>query len=127
VAAADADLTRRIRDGANVIAEGVKRRAAWSETIPGSVRVRVTGLSFTISAGGAEAPSAYPNEAPARRGKQAGVPVNHPLWGNREHWYPQRPRPFMLPAAEEDSDKALEAVAAVVNDWGRQNGFTGTG
>jgi hypothetical protein len=127
MAAADADLTRRIRDGANVIAEGVKRRAAWSERIPGSVRVRVTGLSFTISAGGAEAPSAYPNEAPARRGKQAGVPVNHPLWGNREHWYPQRPRPFMLPAAEEDSDRALAAVAEVVNDWGRRNGFTGSG
>jgi len=127
VAVADADLTRRIRDGANVIAAGVRRRAGWSETIPDSVRVRVTGLSFTISAGGAEAPSAYPNEAPARRGKQAGVPVNHPLWGNRRFWYPQKPRPFMLPAADEDSDKALVAVAEVVNDWGKANGFVGTG
>jgi hypothetical protein len=127
VAAADEALKRRIKDGADIIAAGVRKRAAWSETIPGSVKVRVTGLSFTISAGGAEAPSAYPNEAPARRGKRAGTPVNHPLWGNREHWYPQTPRPFMLPAAEEDSDKALEAVAEVVNDWGRRNGFTGTG
>lgn len=125
--AADDALKRRIRDGANVIADGVRRRSAWSDRIPGSVRVRVSGFTFTISAGGAEAPSAYPNEAPARRGKRAGVPVNHPLFGDREHWYAQKPRPFMLPAAEQDSDKALAAIAEVVNDWGRQNGFAGSG
>jgi hypothetical protein len=123
---ADEALRRRIRDAADIIAAGVRRRSAWSETIPGSVRVRVSGLTFTISAGGADAPSAYPNEAPARRGKRAGVPVSHPLFGDRRHWYPQRPRPFMLPAADEDSDRALVAVAGVVNDWGRANGFTGS-
>jgi len=127
MATADADLRRRIKDAADIIAAGVQRRAGWSEHIPESVRVRVTGLGFTITAGGAGAPMAYPFEAPARRGRRAGTPVNHPLWGNREHWYPQTPRPFMLPAAEQDSDRALEAVAEVVNDWGRKNGFTGTG
>lgn len=127
MAAGDEALKKRIKEGAQIIADGVKRRASWSAHIPASVRVTVAGFTFTISAGGVRAPMAYTFEAPARKGKRAGYPVNHPVWGHgpREdwHWVAQPPRQFMSPAADEDSDKALVAIAQVVDDWAKENGF----
>jgi hypothetical protein len=119
---ADADLMARMRQGAEVIADGARRRSAWSQRIPGSVHtVSASADEVLIVAGGAAAPHAITFEAPG------AAFWKHPVFGagprSTWHWVKQDPRRFLLPAAEEDGDLAVSVVAKVVDDWAAEAGF----
>ena len=117
---ADAALTARLREAAEIVADEARKRSAeFSETIPGSVRLTGGANRVTIAAGGASAPSAYMWE-----GKRGGRPRWHPLFGDREHWYPQLPvRPFLEEALEAKQDELLITFARVVDDWAHERGY----
>ena len=119
-------IPARLKQAAEVIAADARVLSAWSERIPGSVRVYPTltrgGTAVTIAAGGVRAPNAYTFE-----GKRGGRPVWHPVFaeGARSdwRWVPQTPRPFMRPAAEARAGQAADVFAKIVGDWAAASGF----
>jgi hypothetical protein len=116
---ADQALMQAMRDAGEVIRDAAGRRAGWSHRIPQSGRVEsVRDDEVLIIFGGPSAPNAYPFEV---RG------VRHPVWGHGPrstwHWVENEWRPFLVPAAEENADKAASVIATVVDKWGRELGF----
>lgn len=114
-----------LRAAVTPIAEDAAARASvHSRTVPGSVRIRVTGgASVKILAGGERAPVGAPME-------HRGVPgiFRHPLWGNwgkapfkntGKQWVAGDPRnqsahPFLGPAAEAGSPAAAVKVSDAI-------------
>jgi hypothetical protein len=96
---------------ANIIAARAREIAAgWSRQIPGSIGVSVAGNTAEISC---QVGPAYPNEV-------AGV--RHPTFGH-DPWVTNQHRPFLEPAAEEASDKAMARYAQKVDRWCKDAGF----
>ena len=128
---ADADLMASLRDFGEVIRAGAARRSGvWSERIPGSGRVEsVREGEILVIFGNEAAPHAYPFEVKG---------VRHPVFarGPRSAWnwvpngrapaFADGWRPFLVPAAEEDSDRALFRLAKVIDKWGHELGYKGT-
>lgn len=73
-------MRKGLRTSAGVIAEGAKANASFSERIPASVKVRTSGVTVAVIAGGEKAPNAAPIE---NRGKGK---VRHPVFGNPDVW-----------------------------------------
>jgi hypothetical protein len=100
----------------------------WSSKIPASIKVSVAsdGKTATITAGGPEAPAAYPAE-----GHNSGRARNHPVYADSSKprsewaWAPwSPPRPFMKEAADQAADKAADKWGtALVDAWTRSAGF----
>jgi hypothetical protein len=95
---------------ANIIADGARQLASWSEQIPGAISVEVSGNTATISC--AVGP-AYPNEV-------AGV--RHPTFGH-EPWMTNEHRPFLGPAADARSGDAMARYADKIDGWARKAGY----
>lgn len=120
---ADADLARRMKEGAEIIAAAARLYSGWSERIPASIHT-MTAADDTqlIIAGGPPAPHAITFEAPN------AAFWKHPVFatGPRETWTwtPQiPPRRFLKPAAENEFGRAFRVVAQVVDDWAKFAGF----
>ena len=117
---ADADLMRALRAFGEVIRKGAARRAGeWSERIPGSGRVEsIRDGEVMVIFGSQAAPHAYPYEVKG---------VRHPVFGTgpREtwHWVVNDWRPFLAPAAQEDSDPALWEIAKLIDKYGKELGY----
>jgi hypothetical protein len=100
----------RTREAAEVIAAtAIARSSKFSKRIPLSVKVVSSSWGAYIIAGGDAAPNAYPFETGAR----------HPLFGNRNYWYPQPKKPFLEQAADAASSKAANVMSNVIDDWMR--------
>jgi hypothetical protein len=98
----------RTKEAAEAIALAARANSAkFSRRIPASVKVIPTQWGCYIIAGGDAAPNAYPFETAA----------NHPLWGNRHHWYKQPLRPFLIEAADAASTKAANIMSEIIDDW----------
>jgi hypothetical protein len=95
---------------AGIIADGARGLAGWSQKIPPSITVEVSGKTATITA---DAPDAYPAETRAR----------HPLFGNRGHWYGPPGAPFLAPAADARAGAAMARYAQKVDRMCRKAGF----
>jgi hypothetical protein len=122
------DVTQALRDFGEVIKTGAQFLSGWSERIPESGRVEsLRPAEVSVIFGGPKAPNAYPFEVKG---------VRHPVFahGPRDtwHWVPNGSRaagfadgwrPFLAPAAELYSDKALFEFAKVVDKWGAELGF----
>jgi hypothetical protein len=101
----------RLREAADIIAAGARSLASsWSRTVPQSIRVSAGAHVAIISA---SAPVARPAE----------LRLKHPLFGDREHWYPPPGEPFLSPAAIARSDAALVQYAKKIDDMARKAGF----
>ena len=101
----------RLGEAARVIADDARARAAvWSETIPPSITVDVTGKLATITA---SAPVARPAE----------LRLRHPLFGDRRHWYGPPGTKFLAPAADAKAGTALVIYSKVIDDWARRDGY----
>jgi hypothetical protein len=108
-------LTLRIREAAEEVAEQAKKNAGWSKEIPKTIKVAsVKGSTAEITAGGKYVPTAKWYEA----GKTASGRWRHPLFGNTKKWYPQtRPlRPFLTPALEDQRPNIEAKVATALTD-----------
>jgi hypothetical protein len=96
---------------ANIIADRARGLASgWSEQIPGAIGVEVSGKVATISC---QVGPAYPNEV-------AGV--RHPTFGH-DPWVTNEHRPFLGPAADQASGKAMARYAKKIDGWARKAGF----
>lgn len=122
---ADAALTKRLRQAAQIVADDAKLRSGrWSRRVPLSVRLQGGARSVTIVAGGQDAPQAYTME-----GKNSGAPIAHPVFGRSDElrtdwtWVKQIPRPFLREAIDAKSDEMLDAFAQVIDDWSHDRGF----
>ncbi|KXK63354.1 hypothetical protein AWW66_03305 [Micromonospora rosaria] len=120
------DLRPALKKTGDQVAADAKGRASWSSRIPGAIRVKVlygrgrAGVIITVSR--KRAPHARPYEGiAARRGNAANF--RHPLFGNRERWYTQRTRPFLLPAAQARRAQVRADIVKVVADAARRRGF----
>jgi hypothetical protein len=102
---------------AGVIAEQARKNASkFSTRIPAATGV-ATGDNADeaiVITDGAAAPNALPFETGER----------HPLWGDRELWYPQPKKPYMAKAAKTASGQALEVYAAQVDELAAEHGYT---
>ena len=134
-----ADLQKAIKDAAKPIADMIGNTSHLREYMPNryadvlatdlqvSTHARAGGTSpgITIMA---RAPTAASGGRGARkiRQREAGV-ITHPLWGNREHWYPQTagmsagffsdPGHRMAPQVR---DKILEAMRGTCDEITRK-------
>jgi len=100
-------LTVSIKESAEIVATEARGLSSWSSRIPGSIRVLGSNQKVVVRAGGAKAPHAAPYE-------NHGFPgtFRHPLFGDRDHWYPQAARPFLTPALANKSDELNRTVLA---------------
>lgn len=113
----------RLIQAGEVIADLARRLSSWSERIPASIHtISGGGEVVLIVAGGPAAPHAITFEAPG------AAYWKHPVFGRGPrkdwHWAVQYPRRFLLYAAENGADKAVEVYAKVVDDWAEELGFT---
>ena len=106
-------LGTRVREAAELIAAAAKADAAQvSRQIPASIRVAQG--DDTHAAIYADSPNAYPIETGER----------HPLFGNRNFWYPMKQRRFLENGAVIVGSEAAEVLARVIDDWAAEAGFT---
>jgi len=100
-----------LRSAADVIATGARAMSGtWSRTIPGSIGVRMDGMTAIIAAG---APVARPAEYRLR----------HPLFGNRDFWYGPPGQPFLSPAAIAGMDAAMAKYAVKLDRLAAEAGY----
>lgn len=96
---------------AAIIADTARDLAAWSDKIPGNIKVKVSGNTAEISS---DAPAAYPAETRAR----------HPLFGDRERWYGPPGSPFLGPAADARAGAAMARYSKKIDRLLRARGFS---
>jgi hypothetical protein len=100
------------RAGSDILQEA-RSNAFWSRRIPPATRLSVRfsrnpGVDVITDA--ARAPHAPYYENQGRPGR-----FRHPLFGDRNHWYSQRARPFLGPAMDAKSDEAVAQIADAVD------------
>jgi hypothetical protein len=117
------ELRPAMRKAAQPILRDAKARAAWSSRIPGAIKI---GTSFTARNPGVrlivdsrKAPHGRPFEHGSGRNKR----LRHPVFGNRELWVEQAPRPFFFPAVRAGEGAVLAATNAAVLAAARSAGF----
>nr|BFF17134.1 hypothetical protein GCM10025730_06550 [Promicromonospora thailandica] len=96
--------------------------ASWSSRIPGS-------LSLRVSLGGSRpgiAIRASLKSAPHARVYEGllGDTFRHPLFGDRDHWYVERARPYLLPAVERQTEEIVAELTRIVDDVNAQAGLS---
>lgn len=108
------ELRPKLKKAGEIIAADARARAHWSKRIPGAISVstRFTGKApgVIISVNAGKAPHARPIEGLLSR---SGF-FRHPLFGDRDRWYSQPTRPFLVPAAEANREKVVEEIASAV-------------
>ena len=105
------DLKGSLRRAGEIVAADARSRAGFSSRIPGTVKVRVSGPSVSVVAGGSGAPGAAPLENRGRSGT-----FRHPVFGNRDVWVAQEAHPFLVPAADAQMGRIVAAVEQAVDD-----------
>lgn len=95
---------------AAIVADKAREMAGWSQKIPPSISVSVSGRVATITA---DAPNARPAE----------LRLRHPLFGDRDHWYGPPGAPFLAPAADAAAGAAMARYAQKIDGWARKAGY----
>ena len=107
------DLGKRLKEAGELIAGIARGNASFSSRIPGSIKVGGGRSGVVVRAGSTKAPHAYAFELGKR----------HPLFGNRNFWYPTDHIAFLEDAATAGAEAAAEIVARVIDDWAAEHGF----
>lgn len=105
-----AGLKLRLRGIGQLVADSAKEHASFSETIPPSIKVRMSTLSVSVVA--TKAPLSGLEEMGKKGNRGSGVAWRHPVFGNKDVWVTQIGHPFLLPALK---DKA-EVIEALVDE-----------
>jgi hypothetical protein len=91
-------------------AQSFPRQYGATTRIARSIRVKRRLTTVKVFAGGDEAPEA----APIEHGGLGGM-FRHPLFGDKDHWYPQQAYPFLTPAADSSLPEVEAAVMVAVD------------
>lgn len=120
-------LMLKLRAAGQIVADEAKVLSAdASVTIPPSIKVRVSGATVSVVAGGNGIPLAGLMELGNKGAATAQASFRHPVFGNMDVWVQQSTHPYLLPAldkagfaAEKAATDALdEAIAIAVSDPG---------
>jgi hypothetical protein len=111
------DLRRELRPalkkGAQPMLDAMHRNASWSSRIPPATKLtsKLTGgnagVSIVVNARQAPHARVYENQG------VNGI-FRAPLFGDREHWYPHRARPFFKPAIDAHGKDVSEELGKTV-------------
>lgn len=103
---------RRLKDIAKAAADDARARASWSRKIPPGITSGATNRGPYIR---------YRGTAPTiGRLDELRSTWRHPLFGNREHWYSQRGRKFLQPAAEAKWDTVVREAETAIEEAKRE-------
>jgi len=111
------EFNRELRGIGDLVADAARKRASsfqrvgmGTDRIEQSIKVRRSGMSLRVIAGGDGAPEA----APIDHGGNPGS-FRHPVFGNQDVWVGQVAHPFMEPALEDVSDELEGRMVAAVD------------
>ena len=109
-AQAASDLRKGLKSAADtiVVPEAKARAAAFSKSIPPTIKSRTSGVTVTIQAGG-NGPLAMLEENQGNPGSW-----RHPVFGS-DTWVSQTAHPYLHPAVEAKAVEMGDAVAAVID------------
>ena len=116
-----AGVARRLRPiGESTVADA-RQRASWSSRIPGAISLRVQftgknpGLTITVDH----------TKAPHGRAFEGIVydVFRHPLFGDRDHWYDQKARPYVWPAVQATQQEVADLAENVIDEVFSSLGF----
>lgn len=130
------------REAAKVVAEAAKSKASFSTKIPGSIKVRGSGVYIKVIAGGDSAPSAAAFEnkgvsgsfkhpvfertrsVTGKNGRTYGEQIRFTTRSNRRAiasgresaapWVTQTAHPFLAPALSENREKVIQMMGDAV-------------
>jgi hypothetical protein len=111
-----------LREAGQIVRDRARFNASWSTKIPAATRVSVgftkrnPGVSVQVNKN--KAPGARPLENRGREGR-----FRHPVFGHTDRWVPQKARPFLAKALEEEAPAAERKIADVVDKVTRDAGF----
>ena len=110
------DAGKAIEVVATTVAAKAKTNAAWSSTIPETIKVEPgptnNGIpSVSVVARGT---LSYLFEL-GHAAKRGGLLWRHPLYGNRKYWYDEKTRPYLRPALEDTLAAALKQLDITVD------------
>lgn len=119
------DFQREVRPALRGVGQDMLRDAqansSWSSRIPGSIQLRVSlngarpGVALRASVGSAPHARVYEGIL--------GNSFRHPLFGDREIWYAQAARPYLLPAVQAANEALVEEITRVVDAVHRKTGL----
>lgn len=110
-----AQLKLRLAVVGSVVADEAEARASEASTsVPPSIKVRVSGATTIVQAGGAGIPTAGLLEL-GNKGKGGGDEFTHPVFGNRAVWVKQAMHPYLGPAVLAKADDVEEAALAALD------------
>lgn len=110
-----ATLRINMRGVGDIVAEEARHIAGEvSATIPDSIKVRVSGATVSVIAGGNGIPIAGLLEL-GNQGDKVGILFKHPVFGDMTDWRWQEMHPFLAPALANKLD-AVEIAATEALD-----------
>lgn len=111
----DAQAATDMRKGLKLAAESIvvpeakKLAAAFSKSIPPTIKANTSGVTVSITAGG-KSPLAMLEENQGNQGSW-----RHPVFGNTNAWVSQKAHPFLHPAINAKSQEIGQAVIGVLD------------
>lgn len=107
-------VAKQLRAQVQVVVQEARAAASWSQTIPPAIgaTVSVTGAGIRVS----------------RRKSMIAVlneygPWRHPLFGNRDYWYPQAARPSVRPVVAANRERIRHAAIVAAHEALKEAGF----
>lgn len=115
-------LRVRLRAAGEIVAKDARSRAeGFSETIPPSIKVRTSGVTVSVVAGGNGVPLAGLFELGNKKASKTATTFRHPVYGNREVWRDQSMHPYLWPALQAHESEfeaaATEALDSVSKEF----------
>lgn len=88
-------------------------------SLSSKANVSKSGVNIQMRLSGAKSKGA----GPAFESISGKATFRHPLFGNRNHWYPQPADPFLRPALQRNTAAAEQAMAEVIDKAASQSGW----
>lgn len=110
-------LVLQLRAVGEIVAAEARAAIGGSRTIPATIKVRVSGATVSVVAGGAGVPLAGLLELGnmGNRGA-AGATFRHPVFGNKSVWVEQSTHPFLAPAVRGKMDEVERAAVEALDE-----------
>jgi hypothetical protein len=110
-----AEMRTELRAAGEIVAAEARQRASdVSKSVPPTIKVRVSGATVSVVAGGNGKPLAGLLEL-GNAGSGGGGKFRHPVFGNKKVWVSQDMHPFLFPALEARADEAQRGILNAVD------------
>lgn len=108
-------LHTRLRSLGGIVADEARSNVApYSTTVPDSIKVRVSGATVSVLAGGAGIPMAGLLELGNLKARSDQT-FRHPVFGNMDSWVDQPMHPFLGPAVRSKIGAVEQAAGDAID------------